>query len=239
MLLQAGTMKINTKQNTQPTLLDEVLAAPDPTPGYQVIKLSVSFLTADPDAILNSRVSNIIYAITDNEYYASLQADLPAIATANGDFANAMAAAADGGKQLNAAKRAARAALVSLVRPLGGKVQLACQNNMTILLSSGFPVQKPNRTPAQVPATPITPTVSQGLTGEASVLTGRVEGAYVYNWRVALADSPESFIQHAQSTGGRVTIDSLTPGKIYNFQVNAVGTAGTSDWSNTGSLMVI
>ncbi|MFL6529682.1 MAG: hypothetical protein ACJ8KX_04370 [Chthoniobacterales bacterium] len=232
-------MKTNTKQKTQPTLPDQALAAPDPTPGYKLTKVSVSFLTADPDPTLTSRVSNIVYALTDNEYYTGLQADLPAIATANGDFANAIAAAADGGKQLNAAKRAARAALVSLVRPLGGKVQLACQNNMTILLSSGFPVQKPNRTPAQIPATPITPAVSQGLTGQAYVVTGRVEGAYVYNWRVALADTPETFIQHAQSTGGRVTIDSLTPGKICLFQANAVGTAGTSDWSNAGSLMVI
>src|SRR5436305_12191089 len=129
-------MKTNTKQKTQPTLPDQALAAPDPTPGYKLTKVSVSFLTADPDPTLTSRVSNIVYALTDNEYYTGLQADLPAIATANGDFANAIAAAADGGKQLNAAKRAMRAALVSLMRPLGGKVQLACQNNMTILLSS-------------------------------------------------------------------------------------------------------
>jgi hypothetical protein len=110
---------------------------------------------------------------------------------------------------------------------------------MTILLSSGFPVQKPNRTPAQVPPTPSTPDVYQGQTGQAYAVTAKADGAYIYNWRVALADAPETVIQHAQSTGGRVTIGNLAPGKTHIFQVNAVGTAGTSDWSNAGSLMVI
>ena len=214
-------------------------AMQDPTPGYTVIKASVSFLTSDPDAMLNTRVSNIVYSLQDNTPFVTLAADLPPITAANDIFADAMAASADGGKTLNSAKRAARASLVNLVRPLAGKVQLLCQNNMTILLSSGFPVQKPNRTPAQVPATPLTPDVSQGLTGQAYAVTGRVDGAYIYNSRVALADAPDTFVQHVQSTGGRKEIDGLTAGKTYTFEVNAVGTAGTSDWSNAGSLMVI
>lgn len=214
-------------------------ATVDPTPGYQVIKASVSFLTADPDATLVTRTKSIVYALEDNAPYATLAADLPPITAANDTFTDAIAAAADGGKTLNSAKRAARGALVSLLRPLAAKVQLLCQDNMTILLSSGFPVQKPNRSPAQVPVTPITPVIAQGLTGQAYVVTGPVDGAYIYNWRVALADAPDVVIQHAQSTGGRTEIDGLIPGKSYIFQVNAVGTAGTSDWSNVATMIII
>lgn len=213
--------------------------APDPTPGYQVIKAAVTFLTADPDAILNTRTKNIVYALEDNAPYATLATDLPPITAANALFADAIAAAADGGKTLKSAKDGARASLVALLRPLAARVQLLCQDNMTILLSSGFPVQKPNRTPARVPATPSTPDIYQGQTGQAYAVTGKADGAYVYNWRAALADAPETFLHHAQSTGGRVTIGDLDPGKTYLFQANAVGTAGTSDWSNSGSLMVI
>ena len=166
--------------------------------------------------------------------------NLPPITAANDLFADAIAAAADGGRTLKSAKDGARASLVALLRPLAARVQLLCQDNMTILLSSGFPVQKPNRTPAQVPPTPSTPDVYQGKkTGEAYAVTGKADGAYIYNWRVALADAPETIIQHAQSTAARATIGNLMPGKNYLFQVNAVGTAGTSDWSNAGSLMVI
>jgi len=34
------------------------------------------------------------------------------------------------------------------------------------------------------------------------------------------------------------TFDGLTPGQIYNVQLNAVGTAGASDWSGPGELMI-
>lgn len=166
--VNAGQTNGHQPQTTQLKLNHGIeQAAVDPAPGYQVVKASVSFLTADPDAILNTRTTNIVYSLDDNAPFATLAADLPPITAANDIFADAMAAAADGGKTLNSAKRAARGALVSLLRPLATKVQLLCQNNMTILLSSGFPVQKPNRTPAQVPATPVTPTISQGLTGQA------------------------------------------------------------------------
>lgn len=152
--------------HSEATLLNQtqpnVQATQDPTPGYQVIKASVTFLTADPDAVLNTRTKNIVFALEGNAPYATLAADLPPITAANGIFADAIAAAADGGKTLKSAKDGARASLVALLRPLAARVQLLCQDNMTILLSSGFPVQKPNRTPAQVPPTPSTPDVSQG-----------------------------------------------------------------------------
>ena len=110
---------------------------------------------------------------------------------------------------------------------------------MAKLLSSGFPVQKPDRSKASVPATPVAPRVPQGLTGEAISATKRVDFTYIYNWRVALASKPDEFVQHVQSTGARTEFEGLTPGQTYLFQCNAVGTAGTSNWSNAGSLMVI
>lgn len=214
-------------------------AVQDPSPGYSVVKVAVSFLTADPDAVLNTRTTTIVYSLTDNAPYATLATDLPAITTANDAFADAIAAASDGGKSLNAAKNAARAALVDLLRPMAGRVQLLCQNNMTILLSSGFPVQKPNRTPAQTPATPSTPDAMQGLTGQVLLASSPVNGAYIYNWRVATVEEPDKIVFSGQSTGARTDFTGLTPGKTYLFQLNAVGTAGTSDWSNASSLMVI
>ncbi|MGI8438039.1 MAG: fibronectin type III domain-containing protein [Chthoniobacterales bacterium] len=110
---------------------------------------------------------------------------------------------------------------------------------MTKLLSSGFPVQKPDRQPAKLVATPETPKISQGLTGQAHAAAKPCDGAYIYNWRAALAETPDTFVQQKQSTGAKATFDGLTRGETYVFQLNAVGTAGTSDWSNAGSMMVI
>jgi hypothetical protein len=33
--------------------------------------------------------------------------------------------------------------------------------------------------------------------------------------------------------------EDLTAGQVYNVEANGVGSAGTSDWSDVGSLMVI
>ena len=73
----------------------------------------------------------------------------------------------------------------------------------------------------------------------AIMATKPVDFTYIYNWRVALASKPDDFVQQSQSTGARTESEGLTPGETYVFQCNAVGTAGTSDWSNAGSLMVI
>jgi hypothetical protein len=62
---------------------------------------------------------------------------------------------------------------------------------------------------------------------------------HLYNWRVALATAPTVFVKEKQTTAASNTFDGLTPDQIYNVQLNAVGTTGASDWSNTGELMVI
>lgn len=204
-----------------------------------IVKPSISFLTADSDPVLVTDVATIVTSMTNNTNYPTPAPALALITTTNDDFADAIAAAADGGKQLTSAKDAKRRELVALMRQLASYVQVACNSDMTKLLSSGFPVQKPDRTPASVPATPETPKVAQGQTGEALPSTKAVEFAYIYNWRLALASKPDDYLQHAQSTGARTSFPGLIPGQLYNVQANAVGTAGTSDWSNAGSLMVI
>ncbi len=204
-----------------------------------IVKPSVSFLTASPDAVLVTDVTTIVTSMTNNDNYTTPAPALTVITTANSAFTAAVAAAADGGKQALSDKNAKRAELVSLMRQLANYVQGACLGDMTKLLSSGFPVQKPDRSKASIPATPVTPKVSQGLTGEALTATKPVDFTYIYNWRVALASKPDDFVQHGQSTAARTTFEGLTPGQAYVFQCNAVGTAGTSDWSNAGSLMVI
>ena len=204
-----------------------------------VVKPSISFLTADSDSVLVTDVTTIVTSMTGNDNYTTPSPALTLITTANNAFASAIADAADGGKQATSAKYAKRAELVALMRQLGNYVQGACGGDMTKLLSSGFPVQKPDRSPASIPVTPIAPKVSQGLTGQAYSATKPVDFTYIYNWRVALASKPDDFVQHGQSTAARTTFEGLTPGQAYIFQCNAVGTAGTSDWSNAGTLMVI
>jgi ABC-type uncharacterized transport system substrate-binding protein len=66
-----------------------------------------------------------------------------------------------------------------------------------------------------------------------------VFGASTYNWRICRADAPNVVVQTAQTTAASTSFTGLTPGVVYLVQANAVGTAGTSDWSQPGSLMVV
>jgi hypothetical protein len=125
------------------------------------------------------------------------------------------------------------------MRQLAAYVQSHCQEDRTIILSSGF---EPTKVPAPVGpvATPNAPIVRQGpTTGTLKARTGKVTGASAYNWRVALASDPTTYVQSKQTTGSRSSFSGLTAGQIYNVQVNALGSLGESDWSAAGNLMVI
>lgn len=205
-----------------------------------VVKPAISFLARDPDAVLIKDTGIILTSVTGNENYPAPTPALALIKTALDEFVAAVQAAAGKDRMKIAIKNAKRAVLVSLLRQLASYVAGQCAGDMTKLISSGFPVQKPNRQPIGQMQTPRTPQVRRGpLTGEATAVTDRQTGAYIYNWRVALASAPETYVRTVQSTAARVVFSGLTPGAIYLFQVNAVGAAGPSNWSNAASLMVV
>jgi hypothetical protein len=205
-----------------------------------VIKPSIGFLNTANDALLVTDTETIVKSLTGNTDYPTPLPALAVITTALNAFVTAIADAADGGKEFTAIKVAKRAELVSLLRQLASYVSVTCGGDMAKLLSSGFPTQKPTRTPIGVLPAPASPVVSQGsLTGELNATTPPVFGAYTYNWRVALASAPNVFVQQSQTTAARNTFVGLTPGQTYRVQLNAVGSAGPSDWSDDGELMVV
>lgn len=69
--------------------------------------------------------------------------------------------------------------------------------------------------------------------------TGKVNGAYAYNWRVALASAADTYVQIIQTTGANALFEGLTPGQLYNVEVNALGTYGETDWTPPTSRIVI
>lgn len=204
------------------------------------MKPSISFLTAESGARLVTKVNNIIAAMTGNTNYPTPTPALPLVTAAADAFRTALAEASDGGKEKTAVKNARRAELTSLLRQLSAYVVLTCGEDMTKLLSSGFPIQKPTRTRVGALPAPETPFVSFGArSGELDAVTSPVFGAATYNWRISLAATPAVFIQTAQTTAARHTFASLTPGQVYALEVNAVGSAGPSDWSNAAQSMAV
>ena len=205
-----------------------------------VIKPSISFLKTDSDALLITDTQTIITDLTGNVSYPTPAPTLVAITTALDEFTIALANAADGGITLTAIKNDKRAALVVLLRNLANYVQVTCNGDLTVLLSSGFPIQKPQRSPIGVLPAPVNLVVSLGeLSGQLNAVVPPVFGASVYNWRLMATNAPTVVLQTAQTTAGRTTFTGLTPGVAYTAQVNAVGAAGPSDWSQPVTKMAV
>jgi hypothetical protein len=207
-----------------------------------VVKVSTSFISQEGDQEFGGSVGTILTCLTNNQFYTDPSPTLAVITTAWKAFTDACTAAAGagGGTTLTAAKNERRAELEPLVRSLAGYVQANCQGSLAILLSSGFPNQKTERQPiGQLPA-PQNVTLALGShSGELDAAANPVYGASIYNWQLMAANAPTVVLQTAQTTCASNTFDDLTPGTVYLAQVNAVGTAGPSDWAQSAPQMAV
>lgn len=204
------------------------------------IKPAISFVRTDSDPQLLTDAQTIVTSMTGNAKYPDPKPPLAGITTAMNEYATAVANAANGGTELTAIKNARRATLSALLRELASYVHVTCRGDLAVLLSSGYPIQKPSRTPVGVLPAPTTPVLSLGArTGELTASTSPVPNGYIYNWRAALASAPEVYVQTTQTTAASDILDGLTPGQIYLVDVNVVGSAGPSDWSDAAQLMVV
>ena len=204
------------------------------------IKPAISFIRVNSDAELIASTDTIISSMTDNPVYPTPTPSIAAVTTAKTEFASALANAARGGTDLTAIKNAKRGVLAVLLRELAAYVSVACKGNLVDLISSGFPIQKTTRTPVGTLPPPDAPILSQGeLTGSMDVSTTPVANGSTYNWRVAFPGNPPDIKVRTQSTAASTTFLNLTPGQIYIVDVNVVGAAGPSDYSDSSQLMVV
>jgi hypothetical protein len=205
-----------------------------------IVKPFISFLNNASDAQLIVDVNGILTGLTGNASYPNPSPTLTAVTAALNAFTTAVADAIGGGVMLTSVKNDRRAELVALIRELASYVQVTCKGDMTVLLSSGFPIQKPQRNPIGPLPVPADFTVTLGThSGELDASAAPVFGAAVYNWRISTVAAPSVVLQSSQTTAASNTFDGLTPGVVYNVEVNAVGAAGPSDWSDPVAQMAM
>jgi hypothetical protein len=148
-------------------------------------------------------------------------------------------AAMNRGTQQILERNAVMAALIDLLVQLAAFVQNRCQNNLVLLNSTGFQAVKTGTPVGPLPTSLPPKTSHTKVSGEIAGRVKRVNGAYTYNWQLALASAPNVVVQTTQTTTARVTFAELILGEVYNIQVQAVGAAGASNYSNPGSIRVI
>ena len=183
----------------------------------------------------------IIAGLTDNPAFPSPTVDLKAVQAATDELKAALAAQPNGGPAATAEKNNKKEALIALLRKLKHYVEDGCNNDLALLLSSGFQAAVANRTRSPL-ANPAIFNVNFGNSSELVMKVSPIAHAKCYEVRSAAVGSgsvPGPWQAAGLYTNSRaMTIAGLVPGTTYVFQVRAIGgSTGYSDWSNPVSRM--
>ena len=193
-------------------------------------------------ALINTQLiaflRNVITLMTGNAQYPTPSPTLEVMKAAVDAFETAVHEALDGGKIAIATRDAQRVEVLSLARQLASYVDGHCNNDLVTLLSSGFTGVKA-KSHSYVPAAPGNQRLQYtGKSGELMLRFDRISNAM--NYSIECATSPEGpWEARGLSTTTRVTLDNLTPGKVYWARASANGAAGSSDFGGPATAMAV
>jgi len=185
----------------------------------------------------------IINGLTGNPSFPAPPVDMKTLQAAVDDLNAALAAQPQGGPSATAEKNNKKEALIVLLRRLRHYVDENCGNDLSVLLSSGFQAAVTTRTRLPL-ANPSILNVGLGNSTELVLKVTPIAHAKCYEVRMAVVcagNTPGPWQTAGLFTNSRsMTINGLTPGTTYMFQVRAVGgSTGYSDWSNPTSRMCV
>jgi hypothetical protein len=202
-----------------------------------ITKVSLGF-AAIGDNFLDDFARGVIDGLTGNATYPTPPVTLANLQTALDDFSAKVTAAQAGGPVDTAAKRNSRQALLGMLRLVAAYVQLKCNNDPELLLSSGFEAQSMNRTSVPLEK-PSGLKLKNGNAGQLEAKVGAVKNTNMYEGRCKLDGGdwlPSVFSGDSQ----HILFNGLTPGKMYTIQIRSLGgSTGQSDWSDPSSHMAI
>jgi len=202
-----------------------------------ISKVSLGFANLS-DMELDNFAQAVGDAMAGNATYPSPPVTLASLATARDDFTAKIAAAQVGGPAATAAKNNSRQVLIGMLRQLAAYVQINCNNDQALLLSSGFQMQSTNRASVQLDK-PEGLAIKNGSSGQLVGSVTPVKNTNMYEGRIKGATGdwlPSVYTGDSQ----HIIFDALTPGVVYTAQVRALGgSTGQSDWSDPSSHMAM
>jgi len=181
----------------------------------------------------------VITGLTNNPAFPAPTVDLNAVHAAADDLKAAVAAQVHGGTAATAEKKNKQEALIKILRRLKHYVEDNCENDLAILLSSGFQAAAATRDRSPL-ANPSILGIDRGKSDELMLKVTPIARAKCYEVRSAVVSAGNGqgpWQQAGLFTSSRITIANLVPTTTYVFQVRAVGAAGNTEWSDPVSHM--
>ena len=206
------------------------------------LKVNVTY-TGKSDPVVASEAVAAVDGLTGNSNFPNPPFDLAAFKAEVETFASTIAATIDGGPRATVAKNKQRIIVIKMMRQLGHWVEANCKDDLSILKSSGFQPHSMTRTPvAPLQGPPSIDKVVNGPnSGQVLIRVKPRPNALSYILRyapVAGADGKPAWGELTPFTNTRsVTVNGLTPGTTYLFQVRALGRTGYTDWSDSVTRM--
>lgn len=192
--------------------------------------INISFLRRG-EADLAVKAQSIVDAMTGNTSFASPTPTLATVQAAITRFNGALATAAEGGRALTAAKNAAKAELIGLLRSLALYVQQTCNGDMAMLLSSGFQARKSPQRAGVLPPPQWMTLATNNVSGRFHVRCKKVMNASSYEVQACNQPGAEEAWQDMGTySSSRMVVVGFTPGLIYWVRVRGIGAAGPGGW---------
>jgi hypothetical protein len=200
------------------------------------IKASLGFERM-PDNDLLKRLDSIHAGLSGNPVLNNPPVDMATFKTAIDTYHVLTTDALDGGKKAISAKRKQREVVIQIATQLGHYVEAACNNDLATFNTSGFVARSNTRTPPQPLPQATIDWVDRGpISGSLLVKVSGLPGAVAYDLRSAVlgaGETPGPWASLTLTSPKTVTLNDLTPGATYVFQVRALGKLGYTDWSDS------
>ena len=202
-----------------------------------LIRTSRSFGRAS-DLDVSKRAGSVVKGLTGNADLDEPPVTPTQLTALKKTFDDAVIAATKGGSLATAQKDAARAELLSALNKDASYVDINCDEDMTILLSSGFEPVSTNRAQSVLPA-PVITAAEYGQSGEVRLRVSGDSNRKAVLGRVKTMDGdwgPVITFKNSRT----ILFEGLKAGVTYMFQLCGLGgSTGQSDWSEPVSKVAI
>ena len=203
-----------------------------------MIRTSKNFSALTPIGVYN-QLGLVIDGCDGNTHFASLPVSVADLKTQQTALNAAILASQTGGSEAKAQRDNAVEQTIVMLRKNASYVDIQCNDDKAILLSSGFAAVSTNRAQSELTAPEIT-NVDYGQTGELRPRVKAQPNVKSYVGRIKEASGSEFGPNISFASSRAILFGGLKAGVTYVMQVMAVGgSTGQSGWSEPAQKMAI
>ena len=206
------------------------------------IKAAIGYTRLRPEQLLAEGYT-VVNSMRGHERFHNPPVDLDGLEGMLDAYSGTIGVAKDGSKTAIALRNRQSGEIAVQLRVLADYVELRCQEDLHLFLTSGFQPRTGVRGTPKPLDQPVIEFIDQGMSGQLLVWIKPVRKAKIYELRFGPADAGGAVTSWQVQTFGQAkaaaAVDGLTPGVIYAIQVRAFGSRGYTEWSPTFSRMCI